>query len=237
MGIDEALLISRRKLDFDTLRFYTWSKSCITIGRQVKVDEVIDISEARRLGISIIRRISGGGPVLHEPKLEATYTYITTLDKFRSTEETIMSEIAKGVAKTLELMNINDIRVIRGGNVLVGNRKISGAAQRIEGRYVLQHGTLLIGFRPEIWIKIFKHHKHLTPSNLRSYVVSLQELIPNIDFQKMLRVLIKGFSTALNLELEEGEITTYEKDLAFKLSKCRYKNNEWNIYGREIPCT
>mgnify|MGYP000312400707 CR=1 FL=1 len=237
MGIDEALLISRKRLNFDTLRFYTWSRSCITIGRQVKVDEVIDISEVKKLGINIIRRISGGGPVLHEPDLEITYTYITTSDKFHSTEETIMSEIAKGIAKTLELMNINNIRITQGGNVFVGNRKISGAAQRIEGRYTLQHGTLLIGFRPEIWIKIFKHHKHLTPSNLRNYVVTLRELTPSIDLQRLLRELIKGFSIALNLELEEGEMTTHEKDLASRLSKCRYGNNEWNMYGKEVLCT
>ena len=236
MAIDESLLISRKKLNFDTLRLYTWSKPCITIGRQVRVDEVIDISEAKSLGIEIIRRISGGGPVLHEPKLEITYAYVTTVDKFHSARETLMSEIARGIVKGLELMNIENVRAIQGGNVLVGNRKISGAAQRIEGKFILQHGTLLIGFRPEIWVRIFKYHRNLDSSDLKNYIVTLQELIPSVDLEIVIRSLVKGFSIALDIELEKEEMTSYEKDLAFKLARCRYRNEKWNINGEDIYC-
>ena len=75
MAIDEAIVNARVEgLVSNTIRFYQWEPSAISIGRFQDVFNEVQVETCRRLGVDIVRRISGGGTVYHDVEGEITYS-------------------------------------------------------------------------------------------------------------------------------------------------------------------
>lgn len=78
MGIDEALLGSVSRLEAaPTLRLYTWSPPCVTVGYFQSLEDEVDLEACRRSGVDAVRRLTGGGAVFHDAEL--TYSIILPL--------------------------------------------------------------------------------------------------------------------------------------------------------------
>jgi len=61
MAVDEALAKARGEdRSPDTLRFYMWNPSAVTLGYFQSVEDEVDVEACNRFGIDINRRISGG---------------------------------------------------------------------------------------------------------------------------------------------------------------------------------
>src|SRR5262245_52441464 len=56
-----------------TLRFWSWAAPAVIIGRFQSVRNEVDQDEAAARGVTIVRRISGGGAMFVQP--DATITY------------------------------------------------------------------------------------------------------------------------------------------------------------------
>ncbi len=89
----------------------------------------------RRLGIPVVRRITGGGTVYHD-RGNVNYTYITQSDGLD------YDQCLGPVIAALNRMGI-PAEKSKTCDLAIGGRKISGSAQRIAGGRVLHHGTLL----------------------------------------------------------------------------------------------
>ncbi|MHA1896524.1 MAG: lipoate--protein ligase family protein, partial [Promethearchaeota archaeon] len=77
MAIDEAILIARTEdLVPNTIRFYRWKPSTASIGSHQSLSDEINLEAAKKLGVDVVRRISGGGAVYHDLKNEITYSVI-----------------------------------------------------------------------------------------------------------------------------------------------------------------
>ena len=74
MSLDEALLECALEQP-PTLRFYTWSEPSVSLGYRQAVPAWLERCE--RLSVPVVRRVSGGGAVLHAGDL--TYAVITPL--------------------------------------------------------------------------------------------------------------------------------------------------------------
>ncbi len=46
------------------------------------------------------------------------------------------------------------------------------------------------------------------------------------------RALVTGFQRALNIQLIEGELTSYEQSLAEKLRREKFVTDNWNLKGK-----
>lgn len=95
-----------------------------------------DIPYISKHGIALIRRISGGGTVYHDCG-NINYSLIGNIDSAHD-YETLISPIVKALNKMsvpAELKNTCDI--------FIGDKKISGSAQKIHKGRFLHHGTLL----------------------------------------------------------------------------------------------
>ena len=57
-----------------TLRIWGWSASCVVLGRFQSVRNEVNEDAAARLGIEIVRRISGGGAMFIEPRGAITWS-------------------------------------------------------------------------------------------------------------------------------------------------------------------
>lgn len=165
MARDEQLLYSE-SLRPAVLRLYQWSQPTLSLGyfqRAAEIDELP--AELRRL--AVVRRLTGGGAILHDLEL----TYCLALDQsealaragpaalYQAVHECWRDAMAiDGVVSSLA-PNEFPLPSPRSGpffcfekpgrtDLLLGKGKVLGSAQRrIPCRRVLQHGSLILGRR------------------------------------------------------------------------------------------
>src|SRR3546814_7903520 len=94
MALDEVMLddvaAGRRP---PTLRIWEWAGSAVVMGRFQSLRNEVDAQAARRHGIEVVRRISGGGAMFIEPGNTITYSITAPMTlvedmTFRSEEHT-----------------------------------------------------------------------------------------------------------------------------------------------------
>ena len=74
MAVDEAMLLSQKEQPNPTLRFYTWSSPAFSFGYFQDIASEVDVEMCRADGIELVKRMTGGGTVVHGWDL--TYTLI-----------------------------------------------------------------------------------------------------------------------------------------------------------------
>jgi hypothetical protein len=82
MAVDEAIAIMGRQGWPPTVRVYGWRPAAISIGYSQRIQEALDLKRCARLGIPLVRRITGGRAVLHNE--EVTYSVIATREHLGS---------------------------------------------------------------------------------------------------------------------------------------------------------
>lgn len=84
MAVDEAILRARAEEKVpNTIRFYRWKPSTASIGRNQSLNTEIDVEAAKKHGVDIVRRISGGGAVFHDAENEITYSVTASENDIR----------------------------------------------------------------------------------------------------------------------------------------------------------
>ena len=143
---------------FQTFReddvFLLWQNSpAVIVGSFQNICREVHVETLRRLGIPIVRRMSGGGTVYHDLG-NVNYTYITRQEGLVDYDRCLQPVIDA----------LNDIgvpaRKNRTCDIAIGDRKISGSAQRAAGGRILHHGTLLFQSDLAVLDKITTHHKN-----------------------------------------------------------------------------
>ena len=74
MAIDEAILLAQKEQPNPTLRFYDWTQPAFSFGYFQDIAEAVDIDACRADHIELVKRMTGGGTVVHG--WELTYTLI-----------------------------------------------------------------------------------------------------------------------------------------------------------------
>ena len=143
---------------FQTFReddvFLLWQNSpAVIVGSFQNICREVHVETLRRLSIPIVRRMSGGGTVYHDLG-NVNYTYITRQEGLVDYDRCLQPVIDA----------LNDIgvpaRKNRTCDIAIGDRKISGSAQRAAGGRILHHGTLLFQSVLAVLDKITTHHKN-----------------------------------------------------------------------------
>ena len=143
---------------FETFRdddvFLLWQNSpAVIVGSFQNICREVHVETLRRLGIPVVRRMSGGGTVYHDLG-NVNYTYIThqngPLDYDLCLRPVIEALNGIGVPA----------RKNRTCDIAIGEQKISGSAQRSAGGRLLHHGTLLFQSDLTALDHITTHHKN-----------------------------------------------------------------------------
>ena len=236
MALDEAISISRSQNKVpNTLRFYRWNPSVVSIGYFQSMKNEVDIHACDKRKIDYIRRITGGGAVYHDTNGELTYSIIVDgqhrlISKdFQDTYK----KLCEGLVKGLSYLNIPaSFRPIN--DIIVKEKKISGNAQTRRRGIVLQHGTILRKVDPKLMFTVLKvpdekiRDKLIAVVNER--VTSIERyLAKEINFTKVKTALAQGFTEAFHITLENGTPTKFEEELTQKLIKEKYSQKEWNF--------
>ena len=232
MAIDEAIMHARMEGKVpDTVRLYAFSPSSVTIGRFQSVRHDVNLEEAKRLGIPVVRRITGGGSVFHDEFGEITYSVITGEDRhpmLRNVEDSYrylagpLVDALKGLGLDAGFSGLND--------VVANGKKISGSAQTRRKGVILQHGTFMYSTRVEVLGKVLRVSKlklrDKGVSSIWERVTTLEREGIKLSRWEAYELLKQSFANAF--PLEEGELTDYELELAKRLVEEKYGNPEWN---------
>ena len=236
MALDEAIAIARsKKLVPNTLRFFRWEPSAVSIGYFQSMEEEVDIEACNRLGIDYVRRRTGGGAVYHDRDGELTYSLIINEDHplisrdFQKTYETLCSGIVRGLrvlGVPAEFKPINDI--------IVDGKKISGNAQTRSMNVVHQHGTILRDVDPTLMFTVLKvpseKIRDKMIKSVKERVTSAEDYLKReVSFEELKNALIRGFEETFNIKLVPGEVTDFEERTAIKLKMEKYSTREWNF--------
>ena len=232
MAIDEAIMNARIEGKVpDTVRLYAFSPSSVTIGRFQSIRHDVNLEEAERLGIPVVRRITGGGSVFHDEFGEITYSVIIGEDyhpSLRNIPESYrylagpLVDALRGFGLDAGFSGLNDITV--------NGKKISGSAQTRRKGVILQHGTFMYATRVEVLGRVLRVSKEKLKdkgvSNIWERVTTMEHEGVKLSRWETYELIKNSFFNAF--PLEERELTNYELELAEKLIEARYGNPEWN---------
>ena len=121
------------------LRLYGWKPSAVSIGYFQSLEEEVDVKKCKKAGIDVVRRLTGGGAVLHEHEL--TYSFITKVYPTNIMESYRL--ICEPVVMCLKNLGL-DAKFSPLNDIIVGDKKVSGNAQTRRKNTLLQHGTILL---------------------------------------------------------------------------------------------
>jgi lipoate---protein ligase len=249
MAVDEAILHERvNERVPNTLRFYRWRPSAVSIGRFQKTLNEVNIENCNKLGVNVVRRISGGGTVYHDSEGEVTYSVVAKIEDMGSKDITeVYSKIYSAISEALRMIGITadyspgDAK--NCPNLTVNGKKISGSAQSNKSGIVLQHGTLLLDVDlPHMFTLLrvpWANSCMQVVSVAKGKITSVRgELGHSVTPETAVNAIAHGFTVALNIPVienvqsTESELTPEERELAEKLYTEKYLTKEWNFEGK-----
>ena len=244
MAVDEAILTLRERGEApNTIRLYRWRPSAVSIGYSQTVEEVVNLSACRSLGVDVVRRISGGGAIFHDFCGELTYSVVMELgsakiphDVARS-YEVICGGLLGGLRRlgvTAEYRSPRDPRYCP--SIYASRKKISGNAQTRRRGVVLQHGTIMIDTDIGVMEKVLKLPKTAGAARpLQDSVTTIgRELGRALEFDEVAQALKLGLSEAFGVSPSDGRLGREELGLSLNLYDSKYATSEWNL-GRISP--
>ncbi|MCS7096382.1 MAG: lipoate--protein ligase family protein [Candidatus Bathyarchaeota archaeon] len=243
MAIDEAILEAKIKgVAPNTIRFYRWNPSAVSIGRFQELENAVHIENCRESNVDVVRRISGGGAVYHDSSGEITYSVVADKESLRAKNALeVYARVYSGIVQALEILGLTatfhegDAKACP--NLTIAGRKISGSAQCHRSDVVLQHGTLLLNVNLEKMFTFLKVHWAKTCAEVvevaKGKITSItMEIGRGIQIEDVYHALVEGFQETLGITLKKGNLTDYEKALAERLCMAKYSTQEWNLHGR-----
>ncbi len=247
MAIDEAILTARiaGKVP-NTLRFYRWNPSAVSIGRFQDLFNEVNVENCKKHGIDFVRRITGGGAVYHDYYGELTYSVVVDGKALGYAGIDIISAyktICMGLIEAVKILGttaeFNPQDPKRCPNITIRGKKISGSAQSYKKGILLQHGTFLIHIDHEKmftflrvpWAKKLVDVLEVSKKKLTS---AQQELKLGMSLEEVYPALVKGFENALKIRLVEEEMTSYERKLTEKIRREKFSTEDWNFEGKAV---
>lgn len=227
MAVDEALLLSAAESGRATLRFYAWQEATLSLGYfQSHAQRVMHPASAP---CPLVRRATGGGAIVHHHEL--TYSFVAPLsDRLSADAEGLYYSFHETLIDTLGIFGVEarlcqPVTILARdqepflcfqrrakGDVLCGDFKITGSAQRRHGGAVLQHGSVLLMQSPQ------------TPelpgvAEIAGRVLSTRELAT---------AWTPALERRLGVQFERGELAPAESAVAATIEREKFASAGWN---------
>ena len=225
LAFEETVLSKRLEKDYLIL----WQNdNTVVVGQNQNTSAEIHQEFIDRHGIRVVRRSTGGGAVYHDLG-NLNYSFITDIDH---AENLVKERFTLPIVNALQGLGL-DAQASGRNDILVSGHKVSGTAQRILGKRILHHGTLLFdsnldmvqgALRPEPLKLASKGIQ-----SVRSRVGNIREFLPtDMDlpaFWAYLRTALIG-NRGMTGTLSAAELSAVKE-----LQETKYSTWEWN-YGK-----
>lgn len=223
LAFEEYMLLNKN--DGDILMLWQ-NDNAVIIGRHQNAEEEIDRAFVEQNGIKVVRRTTGGGAVYHDMG-NLNYSFITDVGDAESLSiqaftQPIIAALAKmGVAA--QATGRNDIAI--------GEKKVSGNAQRMHRNRILHHGTLLF----DSDLQKVAGALRVDPEKFRSKSAkSVRSRIGNIKDFLSEDMQLCDFWQKLIDELSAGDVcrgglSSAELEQIKQLADEKYRSWDWNF--------
>ncbi len=231
-AIDEAILEAHSEgLVTSTLHFYRRSQPTISLGYFQKVQEAVNLEEADRRGVALVRRKSGGSSIYTDP-CQLIYGLVVRETDLPGEHAEAFRVVCSALARAISSFGVV-ARYRPMNDVEVNGRKVSGNAQLRRKGSVLVHGTVILQtdvttmdavLRP----RAVEEGDALKPSDR---VASLEGLMTGLppSMLEMKTAIAQEISREFDVELLGSSLSDREKMLVSEFVHDRYGNNEWTF--------
>lgn len=215
-----------------TARLCIFDPPAVLVGFGQDVFEEVNVEIARGLGFEIGRRPTGGGAIVMIGEQTPGWEIWLPRDfpGLPNSIDGIYRFLAQVPIEALRYLGI-DARFRPKNDIEVGGRKISGTGLYTDGKGVMYCGTILLDLDVELMLKLLRIPVEKVSDKIVGEVsrriVTFRELagyVPSIE--RVREALRHGVEAVLGLELEEGDLNEYEKQLLREIEP-RYRSEEW----------
>ncbi|WP_448061480.1 lipoate--protein ligase family protein [Cellulomonas hominis] len=212
-----------------TLRFWEWVDPAVIIGSFQSLRNEVDAEAAARYGITVVRRISGGGAMFMEAGNCITFSLVVPASlvdglsfeqSYAFLDDWVLGALAD-VGVTASFSGLNDIASPAG--------KISGSAQkRLAGGAVLHHMTMAYDINADKMLEVLRigreklSDKGTTSANKRVDPVRSQTGMPR---EQVIEAFKAHFRSRYHTV--DGDLRPEELARAAELVETKFANPEW----------
>lgn len=251
MAIDEAILLAQEEHPFPTLRFYAWAAPAFSFGYFQDIASEVDVAACRADGIELVKRMTGGGTVVHGWDL--TYTLILP----RRAGEMNVSDayqrigacLVKGFKKLgisaqcyaactdpLQTVRSRDSEIVPTENICLTNpaehdvmydsKKLAGVSVRRNRNGIMFQGYISLDMPPPfILARVSKHPDVQQTLRKKSTVINVEgRLITRVA---LIRAICETFE--LGIAFNSRKLSVTESSQAETLAKTKYATAAWNF--------
>lgn len=234
VALDEVLLgevaAGRRP---PVVRFWAWAAPAVIIGRFQSLKNEVDEAAARTMGVTVVRRASGGGAMFVQPGSTITYSLylpdelvrgVSIRDSYELLDRWCVETFNElGVQATYQ--PLNDITSPEG--------KIGGAAQLRRPGVVLHHTTIAYEMNPEDMVRVLRiGQEKLSDKGVTSAAKRVSPLRRQTQLvrEAIVAALAEGFDRRFGLTA--GTLIDAEVTAARELVASKYGTEAWT---RDLP--
>lgn len=236
MALDEVL--SHKVADGSLpamIRIWEWKSSAVIIGRYQSLNNEVNLEQAATEGISVVRRVTGGGAMFVEPSNTITYSlyaplsFVQDIDvpqSYRSCDEWLVAALQE-LGMNVSFSSMNDLASEQG--------KIGGAAQRRFARKaggpgaVLHHVTLAYDIDAEKMARILRISKEKMSDKAVKSVVKRVDPMRSQTGMSRSAIIAHLYEYLLDhvAQAQAAAIPATVLDEAHKLAHQRFSQDSW----------
>ena len=249
MAIDEAILATQKEQPNPTLRFYGWTQPAFSFGYFQDIAAEVDVDICRADGIELVKRMTGGGTVVHG--WELTYTLIlprgagelSVADAYQRIGQSLVKAFQKlGIPAQCYAISTDSPSAVRNGtyraeanicltnpaehDVMSDNKKLAGVSVRRSRNGIMFQGYISLDMPPlSILARVSKNPE--TQKILREKSTAI-----NIDGRSIPRnALIQSISETfeIGIAFKLGELSQVEHTQAEILTETKYATAAWTF--------
>ncbi|MFJ3698793.1 biotin/lipoate A/B protein ligase family protein [Streptomyces sp. NPDC090052] len=212
-----------------TLRVWEWAAPAVIIGSFQSLRNEVDPEAAERHGVTVVRRISGGGAMFVEPRSTITYSLsvpeslvsgLSYADSYAYLDDWVLGALAD-MGINAWYQPLNDIATEAG--------KIAGAAQkRIAGGGVLHHVTMAYDIDADKMTDVLRiGREKLSGKGIESAKKRVDPLArqTGLPREEVIERMIGSFRSRYGLA--DGSVTDEEMARARELAEAKFSTPEW----------
>lgn len=252
MAIDEAILLSQKAQPCPTLRFYDWTQPAFSFGYFQDIATEVDVTACSADGIELVKRMTGGGTVVHG--WELTYTLI--LPRASRTANARLQTSPTGVEKVGE-MPIARVYQRIGESLVAAMTHFGIPVQRYVASFEVsdapnicltkpaQHDVMLNG-KKVAGVSVRRNRNGMLFQGYISLEMPPMHILARVSKCAEVQRLVREKSTAihigrsaliqaicetfpLGIAFLSGELSLAERAQAAVLAKTKYATAAWNF--------
>ncbi len=233
LALEEALARTTQSANFEpTVRFWV-DPASVVLGRFQRTSDEVDTTLCEQYGVQIARRFTGGGAVFHDEG-NLNFTIVNrgngTLSptKLHEADSSIVVDALSELGMKATFFSPNSI--------IVGSRKVSGAAAALGSGFTLWHNSILVSSNVDILERVLAPSRKINSTPFvrsRWCPVSTLETVlgKRIGLKRVKSQLVTSLLSILGGKVKAGRLNADEEATFRSLFDGKYSSLDWNQDG------